>query len=181
VVFFFQKSFFLIKCSPNHFNFFVNFNIFHKKGSMCSNIQKIKIHNLFKFWYSNIFKHYYSFEFVIMVKVWCKKIEFLLCYMSYLASNLIFSLKNYIKMQYKPIENYHMENAILKKDFNFSVISFFFHVFTHMDYNLGFTLTFKCTFCYDFISIFFIRTQFMIHDEKNIRIKKITTKILTNK
>ncbi len=36
VVFLFQKSFFLIKCSPNHFNFFVNFNIFHKKGSICS-------------------------------------------------------------------------------------------------------------------------------------------------
>jgi hypothetical protein len=93
----------------------------------------------------------------------------------------MFNLKNYVKMQYKPIENYHMENAILKKDFNFSPISSFFHAFTHMDYNLGFILTFKCTFCYDFISIFFIGTQYTIHDGKKICIKKITTKILTNK
>jgi hypothetical protein len=42
VVFLFRKSFFLIKCSPNHFNFFVNFNIFHKKGSMCSKHSKNK-------------------------------------------------------------------------------------------------------------------------------------------
>jgi hypothetical protein len=40
--FLFQKSFFLIKCSPNHFNFFVNFNIFYKKGSMCSKHSKSK-------------------------------------------------------------------------------------------------------------------------------------------
>jgi len=40
-----------------------------------------------------------------------------------------------------------------------------------MDYILGFTLTFKCTFCYDFISIFFIRTQYMIHDGKKIWIE----------
>jgi hypothetical protein len=33
--FLYQKSFSLIKCSPNSFNFFVNFNIFHKKGSTC--------------------------------------------------------------------------------------------------------------------------------------------------
>jgi hypothetical protein len=35
-----------------------------------------------------------------------------------------------------------------------------------MDYNLGFALTFKCIFYYDFILIFFIRTQYMIHDEE---------------
>jgi len=35
-----------------------------------------------------------------------------------------------------------------------------------MDYNMGFALTFKCNFCYDFISIFFIGTQYMIHDGK---------------
>ncbi len=35
-----------------------------------------------------------------------------------------------------------------------------------MDYNLGSTLTFKCIFGYDFISIFFIRSQYMIHDRK---------------
>jgi hypothetical protein len=36
VVFLFQKSFLLIKYLPNHFKFFLNFNIFQKKGSMCS-------------------------------------------------------------------------------------------------------------------------------------------------
>ncbi len=41
-----------------------------------------------------------------------------------------------------------------------------------MDYNLGFALTFKCIFCYDFISIFFIRIQYMIHDGKKIWIEK---------
>jgi hypothetical protein len=67
--FLFQKSFFLIKCSPNHFNFFVNFNIFHKKWSMCSkNSKKNKNIYLFRFWYSNILKHNYSFEFVIIVQ-----------------------------------------------------------------------------------------------------------------
>ncbi len=34
----------------------------------------------------------------------------------------------------------------------------------HMDYNLGSELAFKCIFCYDFISMFFIRTQYVIHD-----------------
>ncbi len=38
--FFVLKYFSLIKCSPNCFNFFVNFNIFHKKGSMCSKHSK---------------------------------------------------------------------------------------------------------------------------------------------
>ncbi len=33
-------------------------------------------------------------------------------------------------MKYKLIENYHMENAILGKDFNLGVISSFFHAFT---------------------------------------------------
>jgi hypothetical protein len=42
VVFLFQKSFLLIKCSLNHFNFYVNFNILHKKGSMCSKHSKNK-------------------------------------------------------------------------------------------------------------------------------------------
>jgi hypothetical protein len=35
-----------------------------------------------------------------------------------------------------------------------------------MDYGLGFTLTSKCIFCYDFIWIFFIGTQYMILDGK---------------
>jgi len=33
---------------------------------------------------------------------------------------------------------------------------------------MGFALKFKCIFCYDFISIFFIGTQYMIHDGKNL-------------
>jgi hypothetical protein len=35
-------------------------------------------------------------------------------------------------MQYQPIENYHVENAILGKDFNLGVTSFLFHAFTLM-------------------------------------------------
>jgi hypothetical protein len=43
-----------------------------------------------------------------------------------------------------------------------------------MDYVLGFTLTFKCIFSYDFILIFFIETQYMIHDgKKNMDWKKL--------
>jgi hypothetical protein len=54
--------------------------------------------------------------------------------MSYLASNLIFSLKNNVKN--KPIENCHMENAILGKDFNIGAIGLLFNVFTHSFYLL---------------------------------------------
>jgi hypothetical protein len=46
--------------------------------------------------------------------------------MSYVASNLIFNLKNYVKMQDKSIENYHVENAVLGKDFNLSMTGSFF-------------------------------------------------------
>jgi hypothetical protein len=45
-----------------------------------------------------------------------------------------------------------------------------------MDYNLGFTLKFKCIFCYDFISIFFRGTKYMTHDGKNKMIEKIYNK-----
>jgi hypothetical protein len=45
-----------------------------------------------------------------------------------------------------------------------------------MDYNMGFALTFKCIFHYDFISIFFIKIQYMIHDGKKDGLKKITIK-----
>ncbi len=41
-----------------------------------------------------------------------------------------------------------------------------------MDYNFGFALTFKCIFCYDFISIFCVGTQYMIHDGIKIWIEK---------
>jgi hypothetical protein len=33
-------------------------------------------------------------------------------------------------MWYKPIENYHMKNVVLGKDFNLSMISYLFHAFT---------------------------------------------------
>jgi hypothetical protein len=47
-----------------------------------------------------------------------------------------------------------------------------------MDYNLGFALTFKCIFYYDFISIFFIGTQYTAHDGKTImNWKKLQQKI----
>jgi len=59
-----------------------------------------------------------------------KKIEFLLCYMSYLASNLMFSSKNYVKKKYKSIENCHVKNAVLGKDFNLGTTNSFFHAFT---------------------------------------------------
>ncbi len=35
-----------------------------------------------------------------------------------------------------------------------------------MDYNMGFALSFKCFFFNDYISIFYIQTQYMIHDGK---------------
>jgi len=34
-----------------------------------------------------------------------------------------------------------------------------------MDYNLGFALTFKCIFCHDFISMFFIGIQYIVYGE----------------
>ncbi len=42
------------------------------------------------------------------------------------------------------------------------------------NYNLGFTLKFECIFCFDFISIFFIGIQYMIHDGKKKWIEKNT-------
>jgi hypothetical protein len=51
-----------------------------------------------------------------------------------------------------------------------------------MDYNLGFVLAFNTFFYYNFISIFFIRVQYMIHDgKKKKKMKKNTTKSLMNK
>jgi hypothetical protein len=37
---------------------------------------------------------------------------------------------------------------------------------------MGIALTFKCIFYYDFISIFFIGTQYMIHDAEKKWIEK---------
>ncbi len=68
--FFVSKVFFPYQMFTNHFNLFVNFSIFHKKGSMC--LKHLKNKNtciyLFRFWYLNVLKHYYSFEFVFMVQ-----------------------------------------------------------------------------------------------------------------
>jgi hypothetical protein len=44
-----------------------------------------------------------------------------------------------------------------------------------MDYILGFALTFKSIFHYDFISMFIIGIPYMIFDGKQIWIEKITT------
>jgi hypothetical protein len=38
-------------------------------------------------------------------------------------------------MQYKPIENYHVENVVLRKDFNIGTIGSFFHAFTQLTTN----------------------------------------------
>ncbi len=38
-------------------------------------------------------------------------------------------------MQYKPIENYHVENAVVGKDFNLGMTSFLFHAF--IQYEIG--------------------------------------------
>jgi hypothetical protein len=47
-----------------------------------------------------------------------------------------------------------------------------------MDYGLGSTLVVKWIFCYDFISIFFIRTQYMILDvKKNMDWEKLQQKL----
>jgi hypothetical protein len=48
-----------------------------------------------------------------------------------------------------------------------------------MDYGLGSTLAFKCIFCYDFISIFYIGSQYMILDgKKNMNWKILQQKLL---
>jgi hypothetical protein len=136
--FFVSKVFFLVKCSPNRFNFFVKFNIFHKKGSMCSKHSKNK--NTYTFWYSNILKHYCTFEFVIMVQ---SKIIDLILMKDLIPKNLSlyyvichiwpqtwYSIwKSMWKMQYKPIKKFHIENVVLGKDFNFGTTSSFFHLF----------------------------------------------------
>jgi hypothetical protein len=50
-----------------------------------------------------------------------------------------------------------------------------------MDNNMGSAIAFTCIFCYDFISIFFIRIQYMIHDGKKYGLKEIRTKTLISK
>jgi hypothetical protein len=63
--FLYQKSFPLIKCSPNHFNFVVNFNIFQNKRFMCSKHSKNK--NTYTFLDFNIRMSFYIIiKFVIM-------------------------------------------------------------------------------------------------------------------
>jgi hypothetical protein len=47
-----------------------------------------------------------------------------------------------------------------------------------MDYGLGYALAFNCIFWYDFISIFFIGTHYMIVDGKeNMDWKKLQQKL----
>jgi len=47
-----------------------------------------------------------------------------------------------------------------------------------MDYVLGFALKFKYILCYDFILIFFIGTQYMIHyGKKKMDCKKLQQKL----
>jgi hypothetical protein len=42
-----------------------------------------------------------------------------------------YSMKKIVwKMQYKPIKNYHVENVVLRKDFNLGVIGSLFQAFT---------------------------------------------------
>jgi hypothetical protein len=48
-------------------------------------------------------------------------------------------------MQYKLIENYHVENAIFGKDSNLGVTSFFFHVFTQYSSYYNTLLLYKQT------------------------------------
>jgi len=50
----------------------------------------------------------------------------------------------------------------------------------HIDSGLDSSLTFRCIFYYDFISIFFIGTHYMIHDGKKW-VENLTTKNLTTK
>jgi hypothetical protein len=42
----------------------------------------------------------------------------------------------------------------------------------HMEYSLDYALTFKCIFSYDFISIFVLGTQYIIHDGNKQWIEK---------
>jgi len=42
-----------------------------------------------------------------------------------------------------------------------------------MDYNIGYALTFKCIFCYDFNSMFFIGTQYIIYGNTYMNWKKL--------
>jgi len=46
-----------------------------------------------------------------------------------------------------------------------------------MDYSLGFALAFKWVFYYDFILVFFIGIEYMIHDWKKMDCKKLQQKI----
>jgi hypothetical protein len=40
-------------------------------------------------------------------------------------------------MQYKPIENYYVENVVLGKDFNLGATGSLFHVFAQVTNNVG--------------------------------------------
>ncbi len=135
----------LIKCSPNHFIFFRTLIYSTKKEPYVPNSQKIKYISTFRFWYSNILKHYYNFEFVIMVQ---SKVIDLTIIQGLMQKKLrtfhvichiwlqiwYYVRKTLWKMRYKPIENCHMEDAVLRKDFNLDTIGSLFHAFTHVPF-----------------------------------------------
>jgi hypothetical protein len=60
-----------------------------------------------------------------------KKKEFLSCYMSYLSSHLIFSLKNYVKNVMYTNRKLPRGKCYIWKRFNLGTTSSFFHVFIH--------------------------------------------------
>jgi hypothetical protein len=133
--FFVSKVHFPYEMFTKSFQFFVNFNIFHKKGSMCSKHSRKKYKYPFKFWYSNILKHYYSFEFVIIVQskavdltimqgLMQKKFDFLWCH---IWPQIWYSVWNVVwKMEYKPIKNSHMENVVLERTLTLAQLVPFF-------------------------------------------------------
>jgi hypothetical protein len=67
-------------------------------------------------------------------RTWCQKQKCLSSYGSYLASNMMLSLKIVWKLYYKPIEVGHVGNVVLEKNFNFGTHGSLFHVFTQNIY-----------------------------------------------
>ncbi len=69
-------------------------------------------------------------------------------------------LKTMWKMQYKQIENYHMEIVVLENDFNLGAIGSFFHAFTEGSWL--FSKLEKCIwFQWKFISLAIFPNEFM--------------------
>jgi len=146
MVYLFQKSFFPYQMFTKSFHFFPNFNIFHKKGNdMFKTFKKLKYIYTFRFCYLNILKHYYHFEFVIMVQskvidltiiqsLMQKKLRFFHVICHIWLQIWYYVWKTLWEMRYKPIENCHMEDAVLRKDFNLDTIGSLFCAFTHVPF-----------------------------------------------